>query len=338
VYLRRRALTSAVAVLGLVVTVFLMVRVLPGDVAAVQAGPEATQDDIAQVRARYGLSDPLPQQFLHYTQGLLKGDLGTSVATDRSVRSDIGTRLPASLELALVALFLGGLVGIAIGAASAMFRSRRTQGAFRVVTVFGAAMPLFWLGLLLTYFLYFRAGVAPAPVGRLSIGVAEPPRHTGMFLVDSAIAGDWATFTDAFRQILLPAITLAVAVSAPIAKMTNASIRQVMATDHFRAARILGVNGVGLWWRDCGRNAMLPVLTTTGILVGYLIGGNILVENVYSWPGLGQYALSSVQVSDLPAIQGFVLVVGLFSITVNLLVDGLYILLDPRLRLGQRGG
>ncbi|MFF5235319.1 ABC transporter permease [Dactylosporangium sp. NPDC000521] len=335
-YVVKRLGMSALTLAGILVVVFAITRILPGDAAAARLGPEATQADIAALRHEYGLDKPLLDQFVDYLRNVAQGDLGRSVATGQSVTTELLERLPATLELTVAALLLGSLIGFPLGFLGALRRGRWADAMVRVFAVLGNSVALFWLGLLLVYFLFFKLQVFPPPVGRLPIGVEPPPHRTGLYVVDGLLAGQFDTAGQALQQLALPALTLAIGVAAPILKMVRSSMIQSLASDYVRAATALGVPRWRVVLVDGLRNAMLPVLTVVGIVVGFLIGGNVIVEFLFSWPGMGRYAYDGLQSNDLEVLQGFVVVVGVIYILLNLAIDLLYSVIDPRIRVGGK--
>lgn len=335
-YIAKRLGISVITLAGLLVVVFCITRILPGDAAAARLGPEATKADVAALRHSYGLDKPLPAQFVDYVGNVLHGNLGRSVATGQGVTGELMQRLPATIELTLAALIVGALIGFPLGLLGALRRGRWPDAVVRVFAVLGNSVALFWLGLLLVYFLFFRFHLFPAPVGRLPIGV-EPPGHiTGLYVLDALLTGQPATAGAALRQLLLPALTLGIGVAAPILKMVRSSMIQTLSSDYVRAASALGVPRRTVVAVDALRNALLPVLTLVGIVVGFLIGGNVIVEFLFSWPGMGRYAYDGLQSNDLEVLQGFVVVVGVIYILLNLAIDLLYSVIDPRIRVGGK--
>ncbi|HAX81625.1 MAG TPA: peptide ABC transporter permease [Actinobacteria bacterium] len=335
-YLGKRVLSSMATVVGIVIIVFFIVRVLPGDAAIVRAGPYATQEKIDQIRAQYGFSDPLPVQFKDYMSSVFTGDLGTSIRTGGNVTTELVDRLPASLELAFYAVILAALIGIPIGILAAARKGTWIDGASRVFAVLGSSMALFWLGLLLIYFLFFRLRWFPGPIDRLAIGTKPPGTITGFYTIDAALHGDFGLMWEAFRYLALPVLTLGLVLAAPILKMVRASMIDALESEHVRTARALGVPYRQVLFRDGFRNALLPVTTAIGIVFGYMLGGNIIVEFLFAWPGVGRYAYSAIQVNDLEALQGFVIVVGVLYVALNVVIDLVYAWIDPRIRLGHK--
>ncbi len=334
-YLARRLLISFVTIFGIVVIVFFIIRVLPGDAAAVRAGPYASAEKIAEIRDRYGLSDPLGEQFGSYLSGIVRGDLGTSIRTDQPVTEEILDRLPASLELAFYSVLLASLVGIPVGIAAAAKPGRWFDRAARVFAVLGSSMALFWLGLLLIFFLFYRLRWFPGPIDRLPITATPPETVTGFYTIDAALRGQFDVMWEAFRYLALPVLTLGFVLAAPILKMVRAAMIDALASDHVRTAKALGIPRRKILMRDGFRNALIPVTTAIGIVFGYMLGGNIIVEFLFAWPGVGRYAYTAIQNNDLEALQGFVVAVGILYVGLNAVIDLLYAWIDPRIRLGK---
>lgn len=332
-YLGKRIALSIVTLFGVVLAVFLMTRVLPGDPVSVKAGQYADEEARAEISRQMGLDKPLYVQFTTYLNNALHGDLGESTRSGQPVRQDIQGRLPATLELALYALLLAALIGIPLGIYAALHKGTRRDAVIQQIAIFSAATPVFWLGLVVIFLLYHKWGAFPAPVGRLSTGV-EPPRHiTGLYTVDSVFTANWTTFKDAAAHLALPVLTLAFVVMSSFIKMARSSMITVLGSDYVLAARSLGLTNREIVFQDALKNAMVQLLTVTGIVLGYLIAGNVLVESLFAWPGLGYYAWTALTGSDYDAIQGFVLVIAVIYVVLNLVIDVAYTLIDPRIRL-----
>lgn len=335
-YLTRRAASTLLTLLGIVVVVFVVVRVLPGDAVVLRAGPYADAERLAEVRSQYGLDRPLHEQFVSYLGNALRGDLGTSTVSSGSVTSELLVRLPASLELGLYAVLLACLIGIPMGVLAAARQGSWIDRIVRVGVVVGSSMALFWLGLLLIYFFFYRLGWFPGPIDRLPSSV-EPPAHlTGLFTLDALLTGRPELAWAAARSLMLPVTTLTVVLVAPIMKMVRQSMVETLRSDYVRTARAVGLPAREVLLRDGLRNAMLPVITAIGIVFGYMLGGNIIVETLFAWPGMGRYAYQAIQNNDLEALQGFVIVVGVLYVLLNLVIDLCYGLIDPRIRLGGK--
>ncbi|EKU98674.1 ABC-type dipeptide/oligopeptide/nickel transport system, permease component [Leptolyngbya sp. PCC 7375] len=326
----RRIIAAIPSVLGVIIVTFILTRALPGDPAAYFAGPAATQEAIDQIRETLGLNRSLPEQFFIYVGELLRGDLGNSLTTGQTVVSDLLTRLPASLELTLAGLIFSLTLALPLGILAATRPGSWIDHGVRVLATAGVSLPTFFTGLLLIYVFYFRLGLAPAPLGRLAILYASPDQVTGLFLVDSLLVGEWETFRAAFGQLLLPAVTLGLFALAPLARVTRASMLSVLSSDFIRTARASGLAPHRILFGYGFRNAMLPVVTTLGVVFSFLLGANVLVEKVFAWPGIGSYAVSALIASDYAAVQGFVLTMALLYVVLNLLIDLLYTVIDPR--------
>lgn len=336
-YVAKRLATAILTVIGVVLIVFFVARILPGDPAAARAGQYATEENIAEIREEYGLDRPVTEQFFDYLGGVATADLGRSIRNDQPITQELLRRLPASLEIAVYALLVALMVGVPLGVLAAYRQGTWSDLFGRLVAVAGSSMALFWLGLLLMYFLFFRLGWLPGPVGRLPIGMEAPRTITGFYTVDALLAGDVGVTVTALRHLALPVLTLAVVVTAPILKMVRAAMVKTLRSDYIRAARAVGVPERQLLFRDALRNAMIPILTSIGIVFGYMMGGNVIVEFIFSWPGIGRYAYGAVQTNDLEALQGFVVLVGIMYVMLNLVIDFLYAWIDPQIRLGASG-
>ena len=327
---------SVVTVAGIVVVVFFIMRVLPGDAAAVRAGPYASEEKLEQIRDQFGLNDPVPVQFVNYVRDAITGDLGTSIRTGGEVTEELLIRLPASLELAFYSVLLAVVAGVPVGIVAAARRDTWIDRVARVIAVLGSSMAFFWLGLILTFVFFFKLGWFPGPVGRLGITTQPPETVTGFFTLDAAVAGDWALVWEAFTYLALPAVTVGFVLSAPIIKIVRSSMIEVLDSEYVRTARAVGVPRRQVLFRDGFRNALIPVTTAIGIIFGYMLGGNIIVELIFAWPGVGRYAYEALRVNDLEALQGFVITVGLLYIVLNVVIDLVYSWIDPRIKLGQR--
>jgi peptide/nickel transport system permease protein len=329
----KRLVVAVPSLIGVVIVTFLLTRALPGDPAAYFAGPAATKEAIEQIRVKLGLDKPLIVQFGHYVSDLARGELGNSLGTGQPVSTEIRTRLPASAELTLLGLLLSVSIAVPLGIIAATRPGSLVDHACRVVATAGVSLPVFFTGLILVYVFYYLLGWAPAPLGRLDIFFSPPPHVTGFYLIDSAIAGDWEVFRASVKQLVLPALTLGIFSLAPIARMTRASMLAVLASDFVRTARASGLTPFTVIVTYAFRNAMLPVVTTLGMVFSFLLGANVLVEKVFAWPGIGSYAVEALIASDFAPVQGFVLTMAVMYVAINLLIDILYGLIDPRVRI-----
>ena len=323
-------------VVGVVVISFVLTRALPGDPAVYFAGPAADEASIAQIRTALGLDKPLPVQFAIYVQELATGNLGNSLTTGQPVVEDLARRLPASLELTLAALLLSCAIAVPLGVLAATRPGSWVDHVCRVLVTAGVSMPTFFTGILLIYVFYYLLGWAPSPLGRLDFIYIEPDRVTGFFLIDALLAGDWETFFAALRQLALPACTLALFTLAPIARMTRAAMLSALSSDFVRTARAAGLTKRKVVYGYALKNALLPVVTTLGMVFSFTLGANVLVEKVFAWPGIGSYAVEALVASDYAAVQGFVLAMALLFVALNLVIDLLYAAIDPRIGFSGR--
>jgi peptide/nickel transport system permease protein len=321
------------AIVGIVIVTFLLTRALPGDPAVYFAGPTADAASIAQVRTALGLDKSLPEQFVRYVADLAVGDLGTSLSTGQPVMADIAQRLPASLELTLFALAMSIAIALPLGILAATRPDSWIDNLCRFVVTAGVSLPTFFTGLALVYVFYYLIGIAPAPLGRLAVIYISPDTITGFYVIDALLAGDAETAWAAFRQLILPASTLALFTLAPIARMTRGAMLQVLASEFVRTARAAGLARRTVLVRYALRNALLPVVTTLGMVFSFALGANVLVEKVFAWPGIGSYAIQALVVSDYAAVQGFVLTMALLFVALNLAIDIAYSLIDPRVEV-----
>ncbi len=329
----KRLLIAVPSLVGVVIVTFLLTRALPGDPAAYFAGPAATKEAIEQIRVKLGLDQPLYRQFVGYVGDLARGDLGTSLTTGQPVGQEIKSRLPASAELTLIGLIVSMAVAVPLGILAATRPNSIIDHACRVISTAGVSLPVFFTGLILLYVFYYLLGWAPPPLGRLDVFYSPPPPVTGFYLIDSLIAGDGGLFVASLKQLILPALTLGIFSLAPIARMTRASMLAVLASDFVRTARASGLAPFTVVVTYAFRNAMLPVVTTLGMVFSFLLGANVLVEKVFAWPGIGSFAVEALIASDFAPLQGFVLTMAVMYVALNLLIDILYGVIDPRVRI-----
>jgi len=331
-----RVAQSIPVVIGVVIISFLLTRALPGDPAVYFAGVAADTASIEQTRVAMGLDKPLLQQFFIYVGNLLQGDLGQSLSSGRSVATDLANRLPASLELTLSALILAIVIAVPLGVLAATRPGTWVDHLCRVVVTAGVSLPTFFTGILLIYIFYYLLGIAPSPLGRLDFIYLDPDHVTGFYLIDAALMGDWETWRGAAKQLILPATTLALFTLAPIARMTRAAMLTALSSDFIRTGRAAGLSNRTILYRYAFRNALLPVVTTLGMVFSFALGANVLVEKVFAWPGIGSYAVEALVVSDYAAVQGFVLAMALLFVALNLVIDLLYTAIDPRIGFSSK--
>lgn len=330
VVILKRLLLSLPTLAGIVLVTFALTRLLPGDPAAYFAGNAASVEAVEQIRAKLGLDQPVATQFFRYVRDLAAGDWGQSLTTGQPVAYEIATRLPASVELTLFALVLSLSASIPLGVLAATRPGSWVDQLCRVVVTAGVSLPVFFTGLLLSFVFYFVLGWAPSPLGRIDPYVSAPAHVTGFYLIDSVLARNGEAFWSSLKQMLLPAITLALFVMAPVARMTRASMLGVLSADFVRTARAMGLSRARVLYGYAFRNAFLPVLTTIGMVFSFMLGANVLVEKVFAWPGIGSFAVESLVASDYAPVQGFVLTMAILYVALNLLIDLLYLAIDPR--------
>jgi peptide/nickel transport system permease protein len=328
----RRLLWFFPVAFGVVTITFFTSRIFGGDPTELYAPPDATDALRAQIRAQLGLADPLLVQYVRYLGNLLHLDFGTSFVTGQSVGSDLWLRLPATLELGVVGLTIGIIGGVTLGVVAAVNRERWPDFLVRGVSLGGMALPQFWIGLVFIWIFFVVLGWFPGPVGRLPVGVDPPTRVTGFLLIDTLLAGNASMWWQAVQQLVLPGLTLGLTTLAPIARVTRAAMVEALQSDYVRAAFAMGHGKRTVWFRYCLRNALLPVVTLIGGVAGHVFGGAVLLESIFGWPGLGQYALNAIEQSDFAALQGFVIYASLLYVGAFLAVDILYMVVDPRMR------
>jgi peptide/nickel transport system permease protein len=331
-FLRRLSLVIPTLV-GVTLITFTLTYVLPGNPAVVKAGPLVSPEVVKELEKQMGLDQPAWVQYGRYIGGILHGDLGESASTGRPVLEDFKQRLPATLELTLASLLIALALGIPLGVQSAVHRDTAIDHIGRIVGVAGVAMPTFWTGLLLLYVFFYLLGVAPAPLGRLGPGIDPPHAITGLYVVDSLLTGNWRALGSTLHQLMLPSLTLGLSVMAPIARMVRSTMLEILESDYVKAAWAAGIPRRRVIYGDALANAMIPLVTILGIVFGFLMAGNAVVESVFAWPGIGNYAIAALMTKDSGPIQSFVLFVALLYVIVNFVIDLLYGLIDPRIRL-----
>ena len=331
-FVLRRFFTLILVWIGVTILVFFIANVVPSDPVALRLGPKASPEAIAFWRHAYGLDLPLPQQYIRYMNGLFHGDLGTSIWSGRPILSDLIDYLPATLELALTALFLAISVGIPLGIWAGNNPGGQVDRGVQIFASFGLALPLFWLALVFQLFFYRNLGWLPLD-SRIDLVLGPPQRITGFYLIDSLLTGDLPRFGDSLRHLIMPAVVLSLPSIGAVARMTRASILDVLTQDYVRAARAKGVSQRAVLWKHVLSNALLPVVTLLGNAFNGLLAGVFVVEVIFNWPGLGWYATRVILASDYGSIVSITLVIAVMATSVNLGVDILYHRLDPRIQL-----
>jgi len=333
VFILRRLVLLIPILFGVSILTFVVSHVVPGDPARLIAGPHATAAEVAVVRHAYGLDRPLWQQYVTYIGDLLHGNLGISLHTQRPVRDDLSSFLPATIELTAAAMLITIALGIPLGILAALTRNNWPDAVVRLFSTLGVSVPVFWLALVAQLVLYDFLGWFPAG-GRLDTTLQPPPHITGMYTIDSLLAGNGPLLANSLWHLALPAIVLSLGSLAVVIRMMRGSMLEVLRQDYIRTASAKGLGERLIIWRHAFRNALLPTITVAGLQTGYLLGGAILVEAVFSWSGIGLYTVQSIFTSDYNAVMGVTLMIAALFILVNLLVDVLYAIVDPRIHLG----
>jgi len=331
-FIIRRLVPLPLVLLGVTMLVFIISYLVPGDPVALALGPRATPEDRARYRAQLGLDQPLPLQFLHYITGLVQGDFGISLVTQRPVAYDLRLAIPASLELSLVAIVIGVGVGIPMGVVAAVNANRWPDYVSRVVTLSGVSMERAWTAVLLQFMVASVMSGFPL-VGRIS--GPPPPTVTGLFLVDSLLAGDLSAFADALRHLILPALALSLSTLAQVARLTRSRMLEERSKDYIQANVAQGLPAALITHKYMLRNALTATLTVIGLAYGFLLGNAFLIEAVFGWPGLGSYGVTAILNNDFPAIAGVTLVMGTTFVLMNTIVDLMYAWVDPRIRYAR---
>ena len=331
-YILRRIVLLVPVLLGLSILVFTIGRLLPGDPVLLAAGPNASKQEVAALAAEFGLDQPIPVQYWRYLTGLLHGDWGRSLQTRGPVIDDLKVYLPATLELVLAAMLLAVVAGIPLGLLSAVRRNSWVDYLVRLLSLASISMPRFFLGLLLQLVFAMWLGWA-ALGGRFPLTGTPPPTVTGMLTLDSLIAGDMAALSLALQHLALPAIAMSLSPLATITRMMRASTMEVLQQDYVLTARALGIPPGKLLFKHVLRNALSSTLTVIGLYFGWLLGGTVLVETVFDWPGIGLYATKSILTQDFMPVMGVVLCIGTLFVLFNLLIDLSYGLVNPRVKM-----
>ncbi len=330
-YLIRRLLSIMLVWVGVTILTFIIANVVPVDPVALRLGPKASPESIAHWRHEYGLDQPLPVQYIRFLGGVLKLDLGTSIWSGRPIRTDLNDYLPATLELALITLTISLLVGLPLGIAATRTKSKIIDGFIQLFATFGTALPLFWVGLIFQLLFYRNLDILPFD-SRIDLILGPPARITGMYILDSLLLADWPRLISSMYHVILPAVTLGLPVVGGVIRMTRGSIMEIRKMEFVRTARAKGVPERLVMNKHILRNALLPVVTLTGNLFNALLAGTFIVEAIFNWPGLGWYATRVILASDYMAVVSITLVVAVLATTVNLIVDLLYGVLDPRIQ------
>ena len=332
-FIVKRLLFLLFILLGVSLLVFISVRLIPGDPAQVMLGERATPEAIERLRMQLGLNRPLYEQYFMYLGNILRGDLGTSIMSNNSVISEVMKKFPATIELSFASMIIATIIGVGSGILAAVYRNSWLDNIVMVGALTGVSMPIFWLGLILMLIFSSTLDLLPFS-GRMDITSDIEP-ITNFYLIDTLIQGDFEAFGDVVRHLILPAFTLSTVPTAIIARMTRASMLEVLNQDYVRTAYAKGVSKFKVIMYHALKNALIPIVTITGLQLGLLLSGAVLTETVFSWNGLGSYVVSAVSARDFPVIQGCVLIFAAVFVLVNLFVDLSYFIIDPRVRDGK---
>jgi peptide/nickel transport system permease protein len=333
-FLLRRAAALLLLAVGITLVVFVLTQLVPSNAVATNLGEQAAADPaaVAAFEAHYGLDKPLPVRYWLYLKHLAQGDLGQSSLTHGAVTHDLDEFIPATAELALYSIVIAAVFGIAFGVIAAMRRNRPTDHVLRVVSLGGISMPTFWIALVALYLGFFKLGWFPG-AERLDPGVEPPPHKTGLYTIDALLSGQWGLFAQALHHLVLPALVLAAFNVSLLTRYTRSAVLEVVGNDYVRAARAKGLPERVVVTRYILRAALPSVVTVLGLVFANVLTGAVLVEKIFSWPGIGQYAYQAAVNLDVPAIAGVSLFVAIVYITVNFIVDVLYGVIDPRIRV-----
>jgi len=326
----RRLISVIFVLIGLSIITFTLSHIVPADPARLIAGPRASKSTVQMIRHEYGLDRPLYDQYFTYVKGVTTLDFGTSLSTLRPVRSDLGRYLPATVELALTSIVLAIVAGIPLGIISAIRPNTIIDYLGRVISVCGQAIPVFWLALMLQFLFFAKLGWLPDGQ-RLPVSVTPPRSITHLYTVDALLTGNFSLFLTAAKHLILPAFVLAFGTLPVITRMVRAGMLEVLGLDYIRTARAKGLRERTTVTKHALKNALLPVVTVIGMQIGILFSGDILVEIIFSWPGIGRYAIAGVTSFDYNAIMAVTLIIGFIYVIMNMFVDILYLFLDPRI-------
>ena len=333
-YVIKRFLMVIPVMIGVSIIVFALMRVFSPDPAPIVLGQHATQEAITTWRHANGLDGPVVTQYFTYVKGALTGNLGVSYYSKTPVAEEIGARFPATIELAISAITFATILGVLLGVIAAVRKNSIFDASSTIFALIGVSVPIFWLGILLIMFFCGFLHWLPSG-GRINV-LLEPAHVTGFYMVDAALQGNWDAFVDAFRHLLLPTLALGMYSMAIITRMTRSTMLETLGQDYIRTARAKGLGERKVVGKHALRNSLIPVVTVIGLQFGALLGGALLTESVFSWPGIGKFTVDSILKSDFPVVQGIVLLVAVVFVTVNLGADLVYAFLDPRIKYSSR--
>lgn len=335
-YVIQRIITAFFIMLGVSALIFIITQVIPADPARIAAGPGAGEAQVEALRQSMGLDRPIHEQFFTYLRNLTQFDLGRSIRTQQPVVSDLRQFLPATIELLLFSFAIYVLLGISLGVLAAVTHNSFLDVAIRIGSILGFALPVYVLGLWLQYGLYFKLGWFPSG-GRIDILTSAPPRVTSLYLIDSLLAGNFPLFLEALHHLILPSTALVLGLIAVATRITRAGMLNELRSKYVQVARLKGISEFSVVVRHALRNSLIPVVTLIGVQFGYLIGGTVIVETIFQWPGIGLYVFRAISSLDYIPVVGVTLLTTFIFVTINLLLDLIYPLLDPRISVwGQK--
>ena len=339
-YIGKRLAYTLLVLFGVCTITFFVSRIIPGDPATMWVGPKHTQEQLDAARKELGLDRSLLVQYLSYMGNLLKGDLGVSIRTKQPVLGEVGRRYAATFELVTVSILIALVIGIPMGVISAVGKDKPVDHVSRTFSISGVAMPVFWLGLILQMTLHGKLDWFPLQ-GRVGsmILIEHPIVHiTGFYLFDSLITGNWPALLSTIKYMALPALTMSFASLAIVTRITRSSMLEVMREDYIQTAAAYGVSRHMILYKYALKNALIPTITIIGLAYGLMLGGSVLVESIFDWPGLGSYIVLSITRNDFPGIVGSTLIFATTYLTINLIVDLIYFMVDPRIKHPGRTG
>jgi len=332
-YFARRIILLIPVLIGVSIMTFSISRVVPGDPVRAMVGMDASKEVIDNIKRKYGFDKPLPEQYFIYMWGLLRGDMGLSIRSRRPVLDDVKTYLPATFELAFVALLLSSLIGIPLGVVSAVRQDKAVDHITRILALIGVSAPSFWLGLLVQLLFYRKLGWLPYGA-RIDSVIGPPKTITTSYLLDSLLTANIPAFISSLKHIAMPAFVLAYGGLASVTRLQRASMLEVIRKDYITVARAKGLSERRVVYVHALRNALIPVITIIGLRFGWMLGGSFIVEFIFNWPGLGYYGTTAITTLDFNAIMGVTLILTVSYLVVNLIVDVIYIFVDPRIQYG----
>ena len=331
-YLLKRLVSLILVVFSMTIIIFLVIYMLPADPARAVLGPSATNEQVEQKQKELGLDQPLLVQYGKYFRNLTKLDLGMSIQSNRPVIEEIKIRFSATLELTLVSLLVYIVLAVILGSVAALKRGSALDGGVRVLSIFGISIPGYWLALVLQFLLFFKLGLLPSGM-RLPVGVAAPDTITGLFVLDSILTGNMETLKLSLIHLIMPVTCLVIGCTGVTTRMMRGQLLQELRQDYTRTARSKGVSEASIVMKHAMKNAISPIMTIVGMQAGGMIGGTVLIEKIFNWPGLGNYALMSIKAFDLYVVAGIALIMSIVYVLISLIVDVLYVVIDPRVRL-----